>query len=84
MKGSSVALKVKNMEANNWKGILESTVTVARGLEALQTEHELLLPEHSVENADGSDGGACLQQSVYNKTKLNYNLCMHEDIEFTT
>ena len=45
------------MEETTLQEILESTVAVARGLEALQSEHEALLTDYyASENIDSSEG----------------------------
>ena len=45
------------MEETMLQEILESTVAVARGLEALQSEHEALLTDYyASENIDSSEG----------------------------
>ncbi len=45
------------MEETTLQEILESTVAVARGLEALQNEHEALIKDYyASENIDSSEG----------------------------
>lgn len=45
------------MEETTLQEILESTVAVARGLEALQSEHEALIKDYyASENIDSSEG----------------------------
>ena len=54
------------MEETTLQEILESTVAVARGLEALQSEHEALIKDYyASENIDSSEGRTVVSPYVH-------------------
>ena len=67
------------MEETTLQEILESTVAVARGLEALQSEHDVLLTDYyATENVDKSEGTYYAYHSLW-PTFTTYLTYLHAD-----